>query len=104
VSDSIDRLTIASTADRLIASGEIDAHSVSTLLAALDPLPGEGDVRVDMAAIDFMDSSGLRALIDAHQRAASEGRRIVVVHPSKAVYRVIEISGLAEHLHVEAGS
>jgi anti-sigma B factor antagonist len=102
VPESTERLTVDTTDDGLIAAGEIDAHSVPALLAALDPLPVGGDVRVDMSAVDFMDSSGLRALIDAHQRAESAGRRVVVVQPSKAVRRVIEISGLADHLHVES--
>ena len=103
MSESTERLTVVAADDRLIATGEIDAHSVPALVAALDPLPGDGDVSLDMSAVDFMDSSGLRVLIDAHQRATVDGRRVVLVRPSKAVHRVIEISGLAEHLHVESG-
>ena len=80
--------------------GDIDAHSCPELTAALDPLPGSGDVRVDLAAVGFMDSSGLRVLIGAHQRADAAARRLVIAQPSSAVQRLIEISGLGDHLHV----
>ncbi len=80
--------------------GDIDAHGCPELSAALDPLPGVGDVRVDLSGVGFMDSSGLRALIGAHQRAEAADRRLVIARPSSAVQRLIEISGLGDHLHV----
>jgi anti-anti-sigma factor len=51
-----------------------------------------------------MDSSGLRALIGAHQRAEAADRRLVITQPSSAVQRLIEISGLGDHLHISAES
>ena len=50
--------------------------------------------------IEFIDSSGLRVLVEAHQRAAAGGRSLVIHRPSVAVKRLLEISGLSEHLTV----
>ena len=41
-----------------------------------------------------MDSSGLRVLVEATTRAATQGRVLIISNPSAAVRRVIEISGL----------
>jgi len=47
-----------------------------------------------------MDSSGLRVIIELHQRAEQSSRRLVVRDPSQPVARLIEVSGLTGHLHV----
>lgn len=94
-------LHIASTVDGLVLTGEIDAHTAPRLARLLTPLPGtSGDVTVDLGGVDFVDSSGLGVLIDAHRRAAGEGRRFVLARPSPAVVRLLEISGLVDHLTI----
>ena len=81
--------------------GEIDAHSVTVLVRHLDPLPGsEGDVVIDLSGVGFVDSSGLRVLVEAHQRAEAGARRLVLSGSSRPVLRLLEISGLMEFLHV----
>lgn len=105
MSDASSRLTITSHDDgsTLVLEGEIDAHTAPELAARLDVLPeGTGDVTVDMSAVDFIDSSGLRVVIDVHQRATDAGRRLVLRSPSSAVARLLEIAGLTDHLHVIA--
>lgn len=86
----------------VVVEGELDAHTASLVAPRLDPLPdGDGDVVVDLAGIEFIDSSGLRLLVGAHQAAEQVGRRVVLRHPSTAVERLLEIAGLTGHLHVE---
>jgi anti-sigma B factor antagonist len=93
------RLEIAPTTGGVVLSGEIDAHTAPTLAGWLAPLQGAGtDVLIDLAGVDFIDSSGLGVLIDAHRRAVDAGRRLVLERPSPAVVRLIEISGLRDHL------
>jgi anti-sigma B factor antagonist len=95
------RFDLESTAAGLTVSGEIDAHTAPLLAARLDPLPDTGErVLLGMAGVEFIDSSGLRVLIDAHRRAAEAGRELVLDHPSPAVMRLISISGLERHLAV----
>jgi anti-sigma B factor antagonist len=100
MSEPVSRLTIDSTDAAIIVTGELDAHTCSDLTSALEPLPGSGDIQLDVSGVEFMDSSGLRALISAHQSAEATDRRLVIVHPGKAVARIIEISGLESHLHI----
>jgi anti-sigma B factor antagonist len=101
MSDTGVRLEITPIDNGLVLVGEIDAHTAPELAARLDPLPGDGaDVVLDVAGIEFIDSSGLRVLIEAHQRAIAAGRRLVIRQPSASVRRLFEISGLTGHLVV----
>jgi anti-sigma B factor antagonist len=94
-------LDIHPAVDGLRLAGEIDAASTPQLITALDPLPGnDGDIVIDLSEVSFIDSSGLRALIDAHQRAERSGRRVVMAQPSAVVRRLFDISGLVPYLHV----
>ena len=75
--------------------GEVDTASVGELTAALERVVASGalELRLDLAAVDFMDSTGLTALITA--RTLLEGRgRIVVESASSAVRRTFEVAGL----------
>jgi len=104
MSDPTARLTVTTDGDRIVVAGDIDAHTCPDLAAALDPLPGSGDVRLDVADVGFIDSSGLRVIIGTHQQAEASDRRLLIEQPSKSVSRILEISGLTDHLHiVEAG-
>jgi anti-sigma B factor antagonist len=100
MSDLGSQLEIESTGDGWRLSGEIDAHTAPSLAAAMAGLP-DGVVRVDMAEVSFMDSSGLRVLMEAMTRARDRGGDLVVARPSPAVARLIEISGLGEQLRLD---
>jgi anti-sigma B factor antagonist len=100
MSDAISRLSVSVNGSVVLVSGDIDAHTCSELAAALDPLPGDGDVHIDASSVGFMDSSGLRVLISAHQTAEAADRQLVIERPSSPVVRLIEVSGLSDHLHV----
>lgn len=81
-------------------TGEIDASTIDSLSRYLNPLPGvAGDIAIDLSNVGFIDSSGLRSLIDAHQRAAGLGRRVIMTEPSSVVRRLFEISGLSDYLY-----
>jgi anti-sigma B factor antagonist len=94
-------LRIEHTADTVVLTGEIDAHTAASVRAALIPVAGCGDVRLDVSAVSFIDSSGLRVVLEAHQALQHEQRRLVLVHPSTPVARLIQVAGLVPHLHVE---
>ncbi|MEQ1874083.1 MAG: STAS domain-containing protein [Ilumatobacteraceae bacterium] len=82
-------------------SGEIDASCIEALASILNPLPeGSGDITIHLGGVAFIDSSGLRELIDAHQRAERTGRRVLMTEPSAVVVRLFEISGLTKYLHL----
>lgn len=93
VSTDNPRLRIDSKDGALVVAGEIDAHSCGDLAAALEGVP-EGDLDVDLSAVTFIDSSGLRVLVEQHQRQAGAGRSLRIVRPSRSVRRLLEIAGL----------
>jgi anti-sigma B factor antagonist len=100
------RLSIHSpTHGVLVLDGEIDAYTTPQLAEHVASFPSGFDdgLVVDMAAVTFMDSSGLRILVDLNGRAAEAGVGMTLRSPSRAVTRVIEISGLDSVLSVEPG-
>ena len=61
---------------------------------------GDDDITLDLSAVEFMDSSGLRVILELHQRAQDGSRRLLLRTPSPAVARLFEIAGLQDHLHI----
>lgn len=55
---------------------------------------------IDLRPLTFMDSSGLRALVAADNRAREEGRRLVLIRGRDRVQRVFSITRLDERLEI----
>jgi anti-sigma B factor antagonist len=55
---------------------------------------------VDLSKLTFLDSTGLRCIVTADERARAEGRRIVIVRGPDAVQRVFAITRLEERLEM----
>ena len=82
-------------------SGELDLATVGELEAALASRLDAGEnVVVDLRSLAFMDSSGVRALVAAHQSAQSGNGSLVIVRAPRGseVDRVIDVSGIATAL------
>jgi anti-sigma B factor antagonist len=94
------RLTILPTDSGWDVEGEIDAHSAPALSTAVAKLPEAPVVIMDLHGVGFMDSSGLRVLLETSRRAAEAGKKLVLRRPQDAVRRVIEVSGLNGHFDV----
>jgi anti-anti-sigma factor len=58
-------------------------------------------VSVDCSGITFVDSAGLRLLIQAQMMAVDRHLRFVLVHPSSNVVRLLEMTGLTDHIQVD---
>ena len=54
-------------------SGEIDLETSADLGAVLAGLDGDGDVRLDLGEVSYIDSTGLRVLLTARDAAAAGG-------------------------------
>ena len=87
--------------------GEFDLAGIEQFeatIAALEAANPEVLV-VDLTGLDFMDSSGLRALVMADRRARDAGRRLAIVPGAPTVRRVFEITQLHDRLDlVESAS
>ena len=100
MSDLGARLEISASSTGWEVSGEIDAHTAPTLAAAMAEMP-TGVVTIDMAGVSFMDSSGLRVLIEAATRARDGGGDLVIANPTPGITRLVEISGLGGQLRLD---
>ena len=86
--------TEMSNGTRLLAlRGELDMTTSPRLMERLDDLEGE-KVRLDLSALGFMDSTGVRALYSAARAAQDGGRGLEIVPPVGEPWRVLEITGL----------
>ncbi|MEX1142198.1 MAG: STAS domain-containing protein [Thermoleophilaceae bacterium] len=75
--------------------GELDMSTVERLEDVLLPLVVDGTpavVIVDLRAVTFMDSSGLRCLLTCRERLLRQRRRLAIVRGPEAVQRVFEIT------------
>ena len=81
--------------------GEFDLAGVPAFEAATGRLPADSRLVVDMSGLDYIDSTGISALLrlDARLRAAA-GRLECVVPPEGAVRRVFDLVRLGETLNV----
>lgn len=93
-------LDITVTDEGLALAGELDAHTAPLLAEAISAADRER-LCVDMSDVRFVDSSGLRVLIEAHQAALAQDRALSLANPSPAVTRLLEISGIDDYLVVE---
>lgn len=76
----------------IVAAGELDLLGAPILAEAV-PAGGEPLV-IDLESVGFMDSSGLRALLEARQLCLESGRPFALARPSDAVRRVLELVDL----------
>jgi anti-anti-sigma factor len=87
------------------ARGDIDLSTLAKASAALDGARvGARSLVLDLREVGFMDTSGLRLIIEEQQRAAATGYRFAVVRGSRRLRRLFEIAGLGgdEELFVDA--
>ncbi|MEV0561772.1 STAS domain-containing protein [Dactylosporangium sp. NPDC050588] len=67
----------------------------AALLAAVDLAPV---VVVDLAALRFIDSSGIHALVAGHHAAQRQSRRLEVVNAAGVVAHVLDMTGVGDLL------
>lgn len=71
--------------------GEIDLSNAGELRRLNQE--DQGDLVLEMAELEFMDSTGLRGLIEL-ARGLEPDRRLVLRNPSAAVDRLFEVTGV----------
>lgn len=76
--------------------GEMDISNAETLAAVLEKhAEGEGDITLDLSALTFIDSSGIRVLLRAMDRLDGRGR-LVLISPTSSVRHVLALMGLED--------
>jgi anti-anti-sigma factor len=78
-------------------SGELDMACAGQLETAIGELCADGCVRlvVEMAKLDFMDSTGLRSLLVGRELCQVGGCELLIGTVSPQVARLLEVSGVS---------
>jgi anti-anti-sigma factor len=86
----------------VIAEGDIDLAGGPLLEAAILRRESSEPVVIDLAKVEFIDSSGLRSLLGASRRASDRGTSVVLRRPSTGVVRLLAITGTTDQFRLES--
>ena len=86
----------------LSVEGELDIASAPRMLSALNDALASLSIPlvVDLAKVDFMDSTGLALLMNAHRRVMRLGHGFAIFCPHGPLTRIFEIADMVETLRV----
>ena len=94
-------MSVDSVGDAVVVrlSGDLDLYNAEQVRAGIASALDRSPTRlvVDLAEVEFLDSTALGVLIDAHRRA--EGG-LYIANPQEAIRRALQISGIDRHLKV----
>ena len=87
-------------AARVRAIGELDMEAVPALAAEIAQVRAAGcpHVTIDLRGLSFLDSSGLRLLLDCYAESRQDSHTLALIPGPPAVQRVFELTRTAEHL------
>ncbi len=90
------------TLTTIYVSGEVDlsnsAEVRKTILGALKTTP---TVKVNLSAVEYIDSSGIAAMVEGLQFANSNGRTFSLTEPSPQVRSILELARLDQVFDIE---
>jgi anti-sigma B factor antagonist len=83
--------------------GALDVGTASRLDTQFAEMSHRGVnlIDLDIARLEFMDSSGLSVVVAEHKRAQADGGGMVIHHPSRRVIRLFQEHGLMSYLVVQ---
>jgi anti-sigma B factor antagonist len=84
-------------------TGELDLETTPELDQQLDELNGghPGRLLVDLSGVEFMDSTGLAAILRAQRSAVSSGHTLSLRRATGQVQRLFDLTGMTERLTFE---
>lgn len=83
----------------VVLSGELDEHTAKYTRNTLDELLQKANFKqviIDLAGLDFMDSTGIGVLIGRYKLAKKRKLPIYICNPSSHAERIFNITGLYE--------
>lgn len=101
MSDTQTRVMIddVAAARRVRVEGDLDSYSAEQfshlLRSALEP---GTDIYLDLTGVPFMDSYGIRGLVDVREAANAEGIHVTVTDVSPGVAELLDVTGLTDVL------
>jgi anti-sigma B factor antagonist len=81
-------------------SGELDIETVPIFEGTMEQVLADAPATavLVMQGLDFLDSTGLRAILEAHERLRDRGGQLVLTHGRPNVQLLFVITGLDAHL------
>ena len=101
---SLETITVGSDCALIRVGGEIDVYTASQLRETVLDLIANGvsHVIADLRALEFLDSTGLGAIVGGHKRLRDiEGSLILAASPDRIV-RLFRITGLDQAFSLRA--
>jgi anti-anti-sigma factor len=86
-------------------AGELDLATADLLRERVRTLLGHGSVIqllvLDLAGLEFLDVTGLGALLEARRKLSATGATLTLRRPRPMVVRMLTLLNLEEALHIE---
>jgi anti-anti-sigma factor len=98
------RIDLRSEQDRVVLAlhGELDLVGAPLLQSEIENAAVEAAplIVLDLEDLEFIDSSGLRVILSAHERARERGQAFALTRGSHQVQRLLSIAGVSGHLQI----
>ena len=93
--------TLNGNALKVAVEGRLDTMTAPELDASLkDSIVGVKELTLDLGALEYISSAGLRVLLSAHKAmSAKDGMK--VVHVNELVREVFDVTGFSDILTIE---
>ncbi len=90
----------------LTLHGELDLLGAPRLQRAIesDTIDAAESVVLDLDDVHFIDSTGLRVVLAAHERTLERGQRLALTPGSPQVQRLLSVAGMNGHLQTIASA
>ena len=96
-------ITRASKPDEAVirVEGELEMATASRMRDELQRAMATSQQRivVDLRALDFLDSTGMHALVEAHKKCESSNRSLTLLLDTGPVHRSLDVCGLLDVLN-----
>ena len=86
----------------IVIKGRLDTNTAPELeKSALEDLANYKKLNLDLAALDYISSAGLRVILTLHKQMHGKGGALVVLHPKDEVMEVFDMTGFSSFLTIE---
>ncbi len=81
-----------------VVSGEIDGKTAPDAQAQLLPIvSGSGELLLDMSAVTYLSSAGLRMMLLLYRQAAAQDGQVVLVGLSEEIQETMSMTGFLDY-------
>jgi anti-anti-sigma factor len=99
-------IDVSREGERVVLSlnGELDLASVPLLESEVEnaTLDSPATIVLDLRKLEFIDSTGLRAILSLDKRSTERGATFALVRGSQQVQRLMSMTRVDEHLRIIA--